>query len=409
MSILVVDDSPNQRQLLQLYLKKGGFPDVIYTGSADESFEQLRLSDPDYKTDIDLILMDIMMPEKDGIEACRLIKNAEHLRDIPIIMVSGISELKNLEKAFGAGAMDYITKPVNKSDLLVRVRSALKLKHETDARKAREHELTEMTRQLKEMNKELGHTNKKIMDSIRYARTIQNSLLPNSDNVKACLPNSFFIWLPRDVVGGDLFHVDSFKDGIIIAVLDCTGHGVPGAFTTMIASSGLRRITRTEECYDPAEILKRLNFIVKTSLQQDTEYAYSDDGLDAAICFVADRQLIFAGARLPLFYIRNDELIVIKGDRHSIGYKRSDLNFNFTNHIIRIEKGMSFYMSTDGFTDQPGGERMKRLGTPRFRELLKENALLSFEKQEKLLIRAFEEFRGEYERVDDVTVAGFGF
>ena len=253
--------------------------------------------------------------------------------------------------------------------------------------------------------------NKKIMESIRYAKMIQASLLPNLDNIRLHLPDSFFIWMPRDIVGGDIIFADSVDEGFIIAVIDCTGHGVPGAFMTMIASSSLRRIIKDEGCHDPGEILKRLNFIVKTSLHQDTEYALSNDGLDAAICFVKPKKagLVFAGARLPLIYIRDNEVNVIKGDRQSIGYKRSDLNFEFTNQEVRIEKRMSFYMASDGFVDQLGGENRRRFGSRRFRELLRENAHSPFEEQRDMMLQTFNEHKGKNETQDDVTMVGFGF
>ncbi len=280
-----------------------------------------------------------------------------------------------------------------------------------------------------ELNRALG----KIMDSIRYAEKIQRSLLPKPEDVKTYLPDSFFLWMPRDIVGGDIYFTERFEDGIIIAVIDCTGHGVPGAFMSMIASSFIRRITTIANCHDPAEILKRLNSIIKTSLQQDRKDAPSDDGLDAAICFIETRserretrevkgkgedagnkshclsppRLIFAGAKLPLFYVHNSEVTVIKGDKQSIGYKRSDPNFEFTNHMIRIEKGMSFYMSTDGFWGQLGGELKLSFGQKRFKSLLKEVEHLPFEEQREILVQRFNEYKDV--RQDDVTVAGFGF
>ncbi|MDM8522600.1 PAS domain S-box protein [Desulfococcaceae bacterium HSG8] len=256
--------------------------------------------------------------------------------------------------------------------------------------------------------------NQKIMESIRYAKTIQSSLLPSPESLKIHLPHSFFIWMPRDIVSGDILFTDTFPGGIVIATVDCTGHGVPGAFMTMIASSGLRRIIKDENCYDPGEILKRLNFFVKTSLHQDTEHAISDDGLDAAVCvarYQADgaANLTFAGARLPLICIHNNEITTIKGDRQSVGYRRSDLDFSFTNHAVKIEKGMSFYMITDGFTDQLGEKNDRRFGSRRFRELLGENSSKPFEEQREILLRAFNEHKGEGERQDDVTMVGFGF
>ncbi len=259
--------------------------------------------------------------------------------------------------------------------------------------------------------------NNKTMESIRYAKMIQSSLLPNPENMKKYLPDSFFIWMPRDIVGGDIIFADSFEDGMIIAIIDCTGHGVPGAFMTIIASSGMRRITKDEGCRDPAEILNRLNFIVKTSLHQDTEYALSNDGLDAAVCFIKPKlayftgsfSLTYAGARLPLIYLQNNVPTVVKGDRQSIGYKHSDLEFVYRNHTVKIEKGMSFYMASDGYSDQLGEKDDRRLGSKRFLELLRENAALGFSEQREKLLQAFNEHKGKKERQDDITVVGFSF
>jgi len=287
--------------------------------------------------------------------------------------------------------------------------------------------VAERTRQLNQKNMDLNETlkavesaNKKILESIQYAEKIQRSLLPNTGAIKEFLPNSFFIWMPKDIVGGDIFFADSFEDGFVVAVIDCTGHGVPGAFMTMIASSALRRIIKDEGCHDPAEILNHLNLIIKTTLQQDTEDAASDDGMDVAVCFIRKSVnsagcLIFSGAKLPLIYVYNDELTLIKGDRQSIGYKqsrRSDINFEFTNHKIDIKKGMSFYMATDGFEDQLGEDaesrfEVTRFGSKRFRELLRDNSSGSFKEQKEIILKIFDDYKGKEERQDDVTVVGF--
>ncbi|MDM8549196.1 SpoIIE family protein phosphatase [Desulfobacterales bacterium HSG2] len=300
------------------------------------------------------------------------------------------------------------------------------------------------TSELNRSLKKVEEANRHITDSIQYARMIQRSLLPNPENIRTFLPNSFFIWMPKDIVGGDFIFTDYVQGGFIIAVIDCTGHGVPGAFMTLIATFGMRKIIKDEGWNDPAQILKRLSFIVKTTLHQDTDYALSDDGLDASVCFVSgqssvvsgqssvvsgqssvatmdnrqlttdngqlttdNRQLTFAGARLPLIYVCNDKLTIIKGDKKSVGYKRSDLKFNFTNHTIHLKKEMSFYMFTDGFADQLGGKRDRRFGTRRLERLLKENYRKPVEKQQDILLQAFNDHKGENERQDDVTMIGF--
>lgn len=253
--------------------------------------------------------------------------------------------------------------------------------------------------------------NQQIMASIRYARTIQNSLLPNLEKIKTWLPHSFFLWNPRDLVGGDIYFADIFGDQIIIVVMDCTGHGVPGAFMTMVACSGLRKIIYDDGYLEPNQILKRLNKFVKKSLQQDTNNALSDDGLDASVCLASpgDQRLIFAGAKLPLVQISEDQIVVIKGDKQSVGYKKTPMNYNYKEHHVEIKKNMHFYMYTDGFTDQLGGKNRFPFGTKSFQKLLKQNHQKPFQEQKELLVQALDDYKGTHDRQDDITVVGFGF
>ncbi len=353
-------------------------------------------------------------------------------KDIPVIFISAMSDTVDKVKGFQAGGVDYITKPFQREEVIVRVALHLKLKNSRDELKKINQELNIEVKErqrteelLRAANKKIEEKIKHITESIQYAKMIQRSLLPNPDEIRSFLPESFIIWMPRDIVSGDIYFAEFFpsaaekeKGDIVIAVIDCTGHGIPGAFMTMIASSALRRIIKDDGCLNPAEILKRLNFIVKTTLQQETVYASSDDGMDAAIVRIQhigrdiNPTLTFAGAKLPLVYIQNNNICVIKGDRQSIGYKRSkrsDINFDFTNHIIHIEKGIAFYLFSDGFADQLGGKDDRRFGNKQFYELLKENADLSFEKQQEIIIQRFNEHKGDYESLDDITIMGFRF
>lgn len=260
-----------------------------------------------------------------------------------------------------------------------------------------------------EMKLEL-EANKRVMDSIQYAKLIQGSLLPSPGEIKKHLPDSFIIWLPRDTVGGDIYFTSFFEEGYALAVIDCTGHGVPGAFMTMLASSGLNKIINGENARNPSEILKGLNYFIKKSLRQDTQYALSDDGLDVSICVINREKkcLTFAGARLPLTYIDKDNnLTTIKGDRQSIGYKKSDLHYNYTSHEILFEDGMTFYLQTDGIIDQLGGNKRFPYGNRRLKELLLENCHLPFKEQQERILKAFEDYKGGNEIQDDISVIGF--
>ncbi|MCP4350997.1 MAG: SpoIIE family protein phosphatase, partial [Desulfobacterales bacterium] len=270
----------------------------------------------------------------------------------------------------------------------------------------------EIENQVMERTSQLNDSLKKITQSIEYARKIQTSMMPKADEVKEYLPNSFIIWMPRDIVGGDIYHMDLFEDGsILAAVVDCTGHGVPGAFVSMIASSFLRKIAKSDHFNEPSYILKQLNVIVKTSLQQEKKETASDDGMDAAICIISPdkRRLTFSGAKLHLVYVINGNAVILKGDRHSIGYKRSDPNFDFMDHTVEIENGMSFYMYSDGFKDQFGGNKGSSFGTRRLKNLLAEISALPFKEQKMKLSEAFDAYKGDNERQDDVTIIGFGF
>jgi len=436
-SVLIVDDNATNLQVLAEILKSREYKIAM----AKNGVKALHFID---KIKPDLILLDIMMPEMNGFEVCRKLKENHDTKEIPIIFISALSDTSDKIKGFEAGGVDYITKPFQKEEVLARVKAHMDLRN--------------AHKKLEIINEELKKINKDMKESIQYAKMIQCSLLPNPEKIMNYLPESFFIWMPKDVVGGDIFfaeffsddndkaHSDSFQcfnnteyplcNDFIIALIDCTGHGVPGAFMTMIASSGLKRIIIDEGYRDPANILKRLNFIVKTTLHQDTEYAKSDDGMDAAIVRVQEsgvrsqepedkrqnseadsRQpttylLTFAGAKLPLFYTQDGELFIVKGDKQNIGYKKSDLEFDFTNHVIPVRKGISFYIASDGFEDQMGKNeysrfKFGRLGRDRFISLLKEISRLDFKHQKEMLMASFQAYKGDMEQQDDITLIGF--
>lgn len=263
---------------------------------------------------------------------------------------------------------------------------------------------------LNESLKRIEESNQEIKDSIHYALRIQTSMLPGWDEIKTFLPNSFFLWEPRDLVSGDFYQLYPMgDDDFILVVADCTGHGVPGGFMTMLSISILHRIIQGEKCSDPGSILSRLNKFIKTSLRQDTEEARSDDGLEAAVCYVQpkEKRLLFAGAKFSLILVKNDEIKKIQGDRKSLGYKRVSLDLEFATHQIPIENDATYYLFSDGFLSQIGGKRHFPFGEKRFFELLKKQGSQELESQKENFLQALNDYQGEQERMDDITLIGF--
>lgn len=284
---------------------------------------------------------------------------------------------------------------------------------EKELQKHREH-LEEL---VKERTVELKTKNEKIMASIDYARRIQLAILPDEERVGSYIGRHFFLWKPRETVGGDFYwfrYLADIADGrpekdFMIALVDCTGHGIPGAFMTMIACSVLDRVVANICGDNPARILQSLNRIIRATLNQDKPTALSNDGLDIGLCYVkaAEKKIIYAGAKIPLFYSKGKEIIEVRGDRQSIGYKRSKEDFEYTNHEIILEGDEVFYMTSDGFFHQneEGTDRM--FGKKRFREMIGEIYGEPLARQKEIIEETLEEHMGEETQRDDITVIGF--
>ena len=272
-----------------------------------------------------------------------------------------------------------------------------------------DNRVQERTKDLNQTLEKVEEINSQSLSSLRYARKIQLAILPGREEVDLLFHDYFIIWIPRDVVGGDFYYIDKLNGISIVAVADCTGHGVPGAFMTMVASSELRRIVREEKCFSPDEILHRLNTRINQSLRQSKGESLSDEGLDIGVCVIVKgmNELMFAGAKMPLYYISEDRLEVIKGDRYSVGYVTKKADVRYTTHRIKLHDGMKFYMATDGFTDQPGEETRRRFSTSRFKQLLIDTHKLDFDQQQLAFLVEHDRFRGNRAAVDDITVVGF--
>lgn len=267
----------------------------------------------------------------------------------------------------------------------------------------------EKTAKLAENLSRLEAANRQVMDGIAYARTIQRAILPTAEHTPAGVRERLVIWKPKDVIGGDVFWLHPDGEAFLLAVADCTGHGVPGAVMTMVAVMALNRLVREHGARDPALILRELNRTVQKTLHQDTPEARSDDGLDIALCRVdpARRMLTFAGARLGLYLAESGQVEEVRGDRQSIGYRSSNPDYAYAAREIPLRLGMRIYLATDGILGQAGGPKGLPFGRSRLKDFIATHHARPFAEQRELLLKAFEEYRGAQEQRDDITVVGF--
>ncbi len=265
--------------------------------------------------------------------------------------------------------------------------------------------------ELSQKNILIENQKEKIIDNITYAKRIQQSILIDEKEIQSYLPNSFIFYLPKDIVSGDFYWCSKIGDDIVLAAIDCTGHGVSGAFMSMIGNTLLNQIVNEKHIITPSEILHLLNIGIFEGMNQGKEEGViARDGMDMVICTInyKSNQLQFAGAQNALYLIDNNELKIIKGDMYSIGGGETNANpYNqtYTNHVIPINK-KHIYLFTDGYMDQFGGPNRKKIGTQQFKELIINNQHLSMQKQKEQFISFYTNWKGKETQIDDVLLIG---
>ena len=264
------------------------------------------------------------------------------------------------------------------------------------------------TKEIIQKNIVLQHQKQEIEDSINYAQRIQNAILPLETEMKKWIPKSFVLFRPKDIVSGDFYWFLEKNRKLVFVCADCTGHGVPGAFMSMIGSDRLNIIVSERKITSPGKILSELNVAIKTSLKQDGEVGSSRDGMDAAICTIDldTNMLYYAGANRPLWIIEDGEIQEIKATKVAVAGFTSDDQV-YEEHAIPLSEGLKFYMTSDGYADQFGGAREKKYKVKAMKEFILANCGVPFDQQRDKLEQEIVEWMGDIEQIDDICVVGF--
>jgi serine phosphatase RsbU (regulator of sigma subunit) len=421
--ILYVDDEANNLTVFKSTFRRHY---KVYTAlSAHEGLQILRQPE----TDISLIITDQRMPEETGVEF--LGKTVEEFPDAIRIILTGFTDVEAIIEAINRGRVyRYINKPWDENELKVTIDNALEtyeLKQENrelieDLRQANqeleeyahnlEQKVQERTAEIKEQKEIIERKNKDITESIVYARRIQEAMLPEAAALRNTLPRSFIFYQPRDIVSGDFYWFTTYGDYTLVAAVDCTGHGVPGAFMSLIGKNLLDEIVNLYGITEPDQILEQLHLGVQKALDQ--QRTNNRDGMDIALCRVdhANKRLVYAGAVNPLIRVQDGAYSEIKGTRAPVGGAPTSETVaerkEYERHELSVQEGEQFYIYTDGFQDQFGGDKGRKFMPRHLKNLLAEISTAPPDRQQALLGERLQQWMGEaYPQLDDILVIGF--
>lgn len=268
---------------------------------------------------------------------------------------------------------------------------------------------TKIYSRLETQNKLIGRKNKEITDSITYAKRIQLALLPPEAQIRKVIPDSFIFYKPKDIVSGDFYWIEEWGKKILIAVADCTGHGVPGAFMSVVGYNLLNQAVNVYGMDKPAVILNHMNKWLYKILHQNIEESSVKDGMDICLISIDKKTLMleYAGAFNPLWILHENRFMALKGNKFPVGVFIGDYLNIFSSQQIQLVKGDQLYLFTDGFADQFGGPDGKKFKYRQLRTMIESSSVKTMEEQGKEIEQVFESWRGTAEQVDDVCVLGF--
>lgn len=265
-----------------------------------------------------------------------------------------------------------------------------------------------MELRLRKQHEEIVFRNKEITDSIDYAKNIQQAILPDLSKLKESVSDSFVLYQPKDVVSGDFYFTYKTNEYLFVAVADCTGHGVPGAMMSVLGHTALNEVIIKQGLIDTSKIVEALDLEIFNLLNKQNGEQVIQDGMDISLCRfdLKSKELEFTGALRPITVIKKTgELIEIRGSRFPIGFYK-DFEKQFVKEVLQLEKGDRVYLFTDGYIDQFGGEKHKKLNRRGFYEILSQSQSMTMDEQESYLEYAFNNWKQDNEQIDDVCVLG---
>lgn len=447
-NILVVEDSLTQAAQIK-YLLEDNYFDVVVAYNGNEALAWLSKNEPS------LIISDIMMPGMNGFELCEKIKSNNRTKYLPVILLTSLSDLEEVIEGLSCGADSFITKPYDKNFLISNIEKILVEKSSPDSKSGtsgveinyggkkkiirtepqkmvklllsiyqgaifKNNELIKTRDELRQMNEKLEElveartTDLKIIESknvlinysIQYAQKIQSAVLKAPQIGSDFFGEMFYLHLPRDTVSGDFYWFHKTDNKLIVGVFDCTGHGVPGAFMSMLGITLLNEIVISEKILEPHLILNRLREKVISALGQKGRSFEVHDGMDGSLIMydLTTKILSYSGAFNPVYIIRDNNLIELKVNSMPLSY--ADNMSDFTGQEMKLAPEDLIYMFTDGYTDQFGGPLSRKFHRSQFKEILLKNHKRTLEWQKQLLLDAHIIWKGYEEQVDDVTVVG---
>jgi serine phosphatase RsbU (regulator of sigma subunit) len=394
--ILLLEDELTEAALIMRILKKAA---IVHQLKWVETRVQFATELKSFRPDI--VIADNHIKDFNGMEALRITK--EEYINLPFILITDNESEEFVFDAFDAGIDDYVVKTN-----LLRLPSSIK---NTFARVYAENEkdlIAVMHNKLKLSYDEMQENNKNMTDSINYAKLIQEAMLPDKSILTNFFPNSLLIYRPKDIVSGDFYWFIEKDKRLLLAVADCTGHGVPGALMSMIGYSLLNEIVNVKKITSPAEILVKLNKGLRRALKQDQTGNQRCDGMDIGICSIdrENKEIEYSGANRHLIYFKDKELNLIKGNKNGIGGLYSETFIDFNTHIVNYDENDIIYLSTDGYADQMGGARGKRMMTKSLFRILEKSLSFGLIDQEDLLNHWLDKWKGPHEQTDDILLIG---